>query len=242
MCYTYSVTRQIALAVFYGLLGLVIFSYTRGFRVGNAMAELRGNNPFASSLASLASRLPSVYSPQTAKLKPEPKVAVTAQVVEGKKSEAGVSGTPVINETKPVTSTPSEVTAGTTSITVTEAQVNELIKSIPAGTLPIQNLQVTLDAGRIILSGRITQPVAGNIQAEIEPVVIDQATVKVNMKSASLDGLPIPGFLLPSIETPMNGLIEKQLAQYTNYRIESLVISKGQITVRITLPAPNSAP
>lgn len=230
-------TRQIALAVFYGFIGLVIFSYTRGFRVESALAELRGNNLIPSSLASLASRLSSVYSPQTAKLKSEPTVAVTSQVVEGKKSEAGVSGTPVINETKPVTSTPSEVTASRREVTVTEAQINELIKSIPAGTLPIQNLQVTFDAGLITLSGRLTQPVAGDIRAEIEPVVVDQATIKVNMKSASLDGLPVPGFLLPSLETPMNGLIEKQLAQYTNYRIESLEISKGQITVRVALPA-----
>lgn len=147
--------------------------------------------------------------------------------------EAGVSGQPQATPARDVNSDSSRGTGGI-NITLTDAQVNEALALIPKETLPITSARISFGEGTVTLSGKISRPISGDLKVEAYISVVDQRRLSLKIKSTSINGAPVPTFLLPSFDGPVNDLLTAKFQNYVDYRIESLTISPGRLTVSLS--------
>lgn len=124
---------------------------------------------------------------------------------------------------------------GPVTITLTEGQLNTLIQQVLQGqtSQTIQDLQVRLEAGQVVLTGTVNQnglSLPLSLYLAVNPD--GQGGLTYQVSSASVGPLPLPESMRDQIETMLNQNLQAQVQQLTgNIYIDSINIGSGVMTV-----------
>jgi uncharacterized protein YpmS len=130
---------------------------------------------------------------------------------------------------------PASSEAGSVTITLTEGQLNTIVQQALKGQTdqPIEELQVRLESGQVILTGTVNQnglSLPMRLTLTVDPD--GQGGLNYQVTSASVGPLPLPQSLRDQIETMLNQNLQAQVRQLTNnLYIESINIGNGLMTV-----------
>ena len=131
-----------------------------------------------------------------------------------------------VPETLPIPTIPREVKP---ELKISEADINQYLTQLPKEGLPVTNLRIAFRDGKVAVAGTLIQPVNGEIVAEINIYLINEKQIGLKIEKATVNGFPLPTFLLPAIESPFNDFLGSQLSQYFDYRLETLEITEGYL-------------
>lgn len=126
---------------------------------------------------------------------------------------------------------------GNFSVSVTQAEFNRTIESAIAtaaqqGTaVPIQDAQVGFEGAQVVLTGRVTEPLAGDFAATLRPVVAD-GRLRLEVVNATLSGFPVPQNMLGLVDTNVNQAVDAALRNLpANIVLQSVTIGDGVLTL-----------
>lgn len=114
------------------------------------------------------------------------------------------------------------------AIEISDTDINKLISTMTPSDAPVKDVKVTFQEGKILITGKLTKPIEGAFTAEAGVSLVDGVPV-VKLTKASLGSLPIPTFLLRSLETGTNEAIKNALASQNVFKVKKLEIKDGKI-------------
>lgn len=128
---------------------------------------------------------------------------------------------------------------GTIRLELTDEELNRAVdvRAGRAGEEPaIQDPDLSFGDGNVLLVGRVTQPIEGELRASFEPVVSD-GQLRLFLTSVNIGSIPVPTVLLSSVEATLNASLATLLSALpNNYRLSEVVIGDGTMTI-IARPA-----
>ena len=113
------------------------------------------------------------------------------------------------------------------AIEISDTDINKLISTMTPDA-PVKDVKVVFREGKILLTGKLTKPIEGNFTAEAGVSLIDGVPV-IKLTKASLGSLPIPTFLLGSLESSANEAIKSALSSQNIFKVKKLEIKDGKI-------------
>lgn len=123
---------------------------------------------------------------------------------------------------------------GNINLEITEDELNQAVnvRAGRAGEEPVlQDPEIDLTDGRVILIGRVQQPIQGELRATFQPVVSD-GQLRLFLTDVTIGGIPVPTVLLSSVEATINASLATLLSALPgNYRLNEMNISEGAMTI-----------
>lgn len=122
---------------------------------------------------------------------------------------------------------------GNVTLVVTETEINLVVQAQQqeAGSSGVQNSQVRLTNGAISISGRVTQPVEGNIILTLQPVVTN-GQLQFEVLSAALNDQALPDLILNQLESSLNtALVGAVNGMPGNVEPKTIVITEGEMAI-----------
>lgn len=122
---------------------------------------------------------------------------------------------------------------GNVTLVVTQAEINLVVQAQQqeAGSSGVQNTQVRLTNGAISISGRVTQPVEGNIILNLQPVVTN-GQLQFEVLSAALNDQALPDLILNQLESSLNtSLVGAVNGMPGNVELKSITITEGEMAI-----------
>lgn len=142
--------------------------------------------------------------------------------------------TPDIPETSPLQSPASPTASGSTiTLRFTETQLNTLAQQELSGYQEVENLQISLREGTIMVSGVLRQS-GMSLPAKIKlKVKVDgQGRPQTEILSGKAGPFPLPQSLLDEIATELNQVIRDELAAAeNNLFVDSILIENGVLLI-----------
>lgn len=114
------------------------------------------------------------------------------------------------------------------AIEISDADINKLISTMTPAEAPVKDVKVTFQEGKILIAGKLIKPIEGDFSAEADVSLIDGIPV-VKLTKAAFGSLPIPTFLLGSLETAANEAIKNALASQNVFKVKKLEIKDRKI-------------
>ena len=111
---------------------------------------------------------------------------------------------------------------------ISDTDINKLISTMTPAEAPVKYVKVSFTDGKILLTGKLTKPIEGEFTAEAGVSLIDGVPV-IKLTKAALGSLPIPTFLLGSLETAANEAIKSALSSQNIFKVKKLEIKNGKI-------------
>lgn len=118
-----------------------------------------------------------------------------------------------------------------TEITITSADVNTFVNSLPKDKSPLNDFVITLDSGTITTTGKLAGQLGGDIKLILKPTATAVGDVSIETTEATLNGIVVPGFLLPNFENILGNLISDKLKQYVTYKVSGVSVSNGELII-----------
>lgn len=122
---------------------------------------------------------------------------------------------------------------GNVTLVVTQAEINLVVQAQQQeeGSGGVQNSQVRLTNGAISISGRVTQPVEGNVILTLQPVVTN-GQLQFEVLSAALNDQALPDMLLNQLESNLNtALVGAVNGMPGTVELKSIVITEGEMAI-----------
>lgn len=127
--------------------------------------------------------------------------------------------------------------SGNVTITVTEAQMNQALQqgeeraAAQGQEQQVQNIQVTFNDGRIILSGNITAPINGTLTVTFRPYVMN-GNLQFEAVEATINEQRVPNAVLQTASATMNGTLGTAANELpNNITWQSVTVSDGVLTL-----------
>ena len=114
------------------------------------------------------------------------------------------------------------------AVEISDSDINKLISTMTPADAPVKDVKITFQEGKILITGKLTKPIEGNFTAEAGVSLTDGVPV-IKLTKASLGSLPIPTFLLGSLESSANEAIKSTLASQNIFKVKKLEIKNGKI-------------
>jgi uncharacterized protein YpmS len=173
---------------------------------------------FAASLACQAPLKAGTRTPEiTATLTPEVIQTTEAATPELTATATGLSGQ-----------------IGSTTITITEAQLNTYMQEQLATQpdVPFKNPKVFLKENEILVTGDVTMgPITSQANIILQPYV-DQDKLKIKILSAKLGAFPFPDSVLKNLDQMINQNLDQLVSQNNvNLQVQNVTVTNGLMTV-----------
>lgn len=145
------------------------------------------------------------------------------------------TATPSPPAPQPVETLPETPSAEQIKVEITEEQLTSIVASEVQGQddVPVQDPQVQLRDGQVRFLATVEQqPIS--LPAEVVMTVQPDATggVKLDVLSAKIGPLPVPGDVTDELETSLNQALAQEVeSRAPNTHIESIVIANGIMTI-----------
>lgn len=124
--------------------------------------------------------------------------------------------------------------SGTVEVTVTETELNQAIAAAQAqaGTQSaLQNPQVRLTGGTIIVTGTLAEPINGQLTVSFAPYV-ENNTLQFEVVEASIGSFQVPPAALQTAEQTLNSSLGAAMSQLpAGTGLQSVTIGEGTMTV-----------
>lgn len=125
---------------------------------------------------------------------------------------------------------------GNFTVAITEADLNEFINGSQGGgfqtdTLSADNVQVSITAEHVELSGDVQEPVALPLVIELRPTVVN-GQLQFELLSASTGILPVPESMLDLIEAGANSELARALVGLpAGVTVQNATLGDGLLTI-----------
>lgn len=124
--------------------------------------------------------------------------------------------------------------SGTVEVTVTETELNQAIAAAQAqvGTQSaLQNPQVRLTGGTIIVTGTLAEPINGQLTVSFAPYV-ENNTLQFEVVEASIGSFQVPPAALQTAEQTLNSSLGAAMSQLpAGTGLQSVTVGEGTLTV-----------
>lgn len=125
---------------------------------------------------------------------------------------------------------------GNYRVALSENDVNTLlrIRQLLSGDLigaAIQSQEVTFSDGRITLSGRILEPLPGQLRVTMRPAVGD-GRLQLDIEEASVAGQEAPQRVLDAAESGVSGALDEVLANLpASVTLQEIIVADGELII-----------
>lgn len=113
------------------------------------------------------------------------------------------------------------------TIEISDADINKLVSTMIPDA-PVKDAKVTFTDGKILITGKMIKPIEGDFNAEAGVSLVNGVPV-IKLTKTTLGSLPIPTFLLGSVETAANEAIKTALSSQNIFKVKKLEIKDGKI-------------
>lgn len=125
---------------------------------------------------------------------------------------------------------------GNYSVTLTDVELNQVLKLQPTLTDPdaqvqLQNAVVSFTGGNIVLNAQVLQPLSADLSITVRPYV-SSGELAFDLQQASLGSLPVPEPILSVVEGTLNASLYQALNTVpAGFQLLSITLGEGTITV-----------
>lgn len=122
-----------------------------------------------------------------------------------------------------------------TSVALNEEQINQLVKLAVGNNQVFSDPYVSLNGDTMSLTAKLLSPIKGNFSAVVI-IKPGNNAINIDLTEAKVNNIPIPGFLLATVEDELNKSINNTLGSIEFLKIEKVYVYDSKLIIEGSIP------